>query len=250
MSLDEALEGGAMALFGEKYTDRVRVVTVPGFSTELCGGTHVDATGDIGILKIISDSSIASGTRRIEALTGQGAFERFRRSEHLLVSAASRLNASPARLPEEVDRLQTLLRDQQREIERLKLKLAQDVALPANEKVTDVDGLRVLVRRAENLGRDGRRQLADTLARRISPGVVVLGEEDESAASVLVMVSREALDRVQAGRVIKELMMVSGGRGGGKPELAEGGVPAGKLDETLAAATDVIRGLLTSAVVK
>jgi alanyl-tRNA synthetase len=250
MLLDEALEGGAMALFGEKYTDRVRVVTVPGFSTELCGGTHVEATGDIGILKIISDSSIASGTRRIEALTGQGAFERFRRSENLLVSVASRLNASPARLPEEVDRLQLQLRDQQREIERLKLKLAQDVALPANEKITDVDGLKVLVRRAENLGRDGRRQLADTLARRISPGVVVLGEEDEGAASVLVMVSREAIDRVQAGKVVKELMAVSGGRGGGKPELAEGGVPAGKLDETLAAATEVIRGLLTTAAVK
>ncbi len=244
MSLDEALESGAMALFGEKYTDRVRVVSVPGFSTELCGGTHVHATGDIGLLKIISDSSIASGTRRIEAVTGTGAFERFRRSERLLESAAARLNANPARLPEEVDRLQTQVRDQQREIERLKLKLAQGVGADAEETITEVNGLKILVRKSENLGRDGRRQLADSLSRRIAPGVVVLGERDDATASLLVLVSREAIDRVQAGKVIKELMTISGGRGGGKPELAEGGALPERLDEALAAAPRVIERLL------
>jgi len=245
MSLDEALATGAMALFGEKYSEKVRVVNVPGFSTELCGGTHVNATGDIGVFKIISDASIASGTRRIEAVTGIGAFERFQLDEELLERAASRLNTSPRKLPEEVERLQTQLRDQQREIERLKLKLAQGAASPADEQITEINGLKVLVRKAENLGRDGRRQLADTLARRIAPGVVVIGETTDGAASVLVMVSNDATARVQAGKIVKELMAISGGRGGGKAELAEGGATPEKLDETLKAAPQVIEKLLS-----
>ena len=197
MSLDQALETGAMALFGEKYSEKVRVVSVPGFSTELCGGTHVTATGDIGLLKIISDASIASGTRRLEAITGKGAFERFRRSENLLEAAAARINTAPSRLPEEVERLQTQVRDQQREIERLKLKLAQGNS-SSDEKITEINGLKVLVRKSENLGRDGRRQLADSLARRIAPGVVVIGEKDAETASLLVLVSREVTARLHA----------------------------------------------------
>jgi alanyl-tRNA synthetase len=245
MELDEALSYGAMALFGEKYTDRVRVVNVPGFSTELCGGTHVNATGDIGLLKIISDSSVASGTRRIEAVTGKGAIERFQKSEHLLVDVALRLNTNPVRVPEEVERLQVQVRDQQREIERLRLKLAQGSGAAADEKITSVEGLNILVRKSvEQLGRDGRRQLADTLTRRVAPGVVVLGEGNGATASLLVMVSREAMGRVQAGRVIKELTAIGGGRGGGKPDLAEGGVLPEKLDETLASAPQVIERLL------
>lgn len=244
MNLDEAIAGGAMALFGEKYTDRVRVVNVPGFSTELCGGTHVNATGDIGVLKIVSDVSIASGTRRIEAVTGKGAFERFQKSESLLEDAASRLNTSFVRVPDEIQRLQGQVRDQQREIERLKLKLAQGGS-GSEDKVTAVQGLNVLVRKSsEELGRDGRRQLADTLSRRFAPGVVILGEPNGGTASLLVMVSPEAVGKVQAGRVIKELTAIGGGRGGGKPDLAEGGVPAEKLDETLASAPEVIERLL------
>jgi alanyl-tRNA synthetase len=246
MNLDDAVATGAMALFGEKYTERVRVVRVPGFSSELCGGTHVTATGDIGLFKIISDASIASGTRRLEAVTGKGAFERFQMTESLLDQAAARLNVSPRSLPSEVDRLQSQIRDAQREIERLRLKLAQG-ATAADERVTDVNGLKILVRKAENLGRDGRRQLADSLSRRIAPGIVVLGEESNGSASVLVMVSQDATSRVQAGRVIKELMTISGGRGGGKAELAEGGSTPDKLDETLRAAPSVIARLIEGA---
>lgn len=163
----------------------------------------------------------------------------------MLERAAARLNTNPRKLPEEVERLQTQLRDQQREIERLKLKLAQGAASPADEQITEINGLKVLVRKAENLGRDGRRQLADTLARRIAPGVVVLGETSDGAASVLVMVSNDATARVQAGKIVKELMAISGGRGGGKAELAEGGAPPEKLDETLKAAPQIIEKLLS-----
>jgi len=239
-ALDEALAGGAMALFGEKYSDRVRVVSVPGFSTELCGGTHVNATGDIGVFKIVSDASIASGTRRIEAVTGKNAYERFALSESLLAEAASRLNTAPRSLPVEVERLQSQLRDQQKEIERLKLKLAKGGGA-TEDQVTEVNGLRVLVRKVEGLGKDARRQLADSLTRKVAPGVVVLGDIDNGKASILVMVSADATKKVQAGKVIKEL---PGARGGGKPDLAEGGVETDKLDEALKAAPQVIERML------
>jgi alanyl-tRNA synthetase len=243
---DEAMEGGAIALFGEKYSDRVRVVSVPDFSSELCGGTHVNATGDIGSFKIVSDASIASGTRRLEAVTGKGAYERFQQTESLLAEAAARLNTAPRSLPGEVERLQTQLREQQREIERLKLKLAQGAAAPADEKITEIDGLKVLVRKVDNLGKDGRRQLADSLSKRIAPGVVVLGEAANGTASLVVMVSKDATGRVQAGNVIKELTAISGKRGGGKPDLAEGGALPEKLDETLKAAPTIIEKMLVT----
>jgi alanyl-tRNA synthetase len=241
-ALDEALAGGAMALFGEKYSDRVRVVSVPGFSTELCGGTHVNATGDIGVFKIVSDASIASGTRRIEAVTGKNAYERFALSESLLADAASRLNTAPRSLPVEVERLQSQLRDQQKEIERLKLKLAHGGGA-AEDQVTEVNGLKVLIRKVEGLGKDARRQLADSLTRKVAPGVVVLGDVDNGKATILVMVSADATKKVQAGKVIKEL---PGARGGGKPDLAEGGVETDKLDEALKAAPQVIEKMLSA----
>jgi alanyl-tRNA synthetase len=243
-TFDEAVQGGAMALFGEKYSELVRVVSVPGFSSELCGGTHVNATGDIGAFKIISDASIASGTRRIEAVTGKGAYERFQQTETLLAETAARLNTSPRSLPGEVERLQSQLREQQREIERLKLKMAQGAAAPADERVIEIDGLKVLVRKVDNLGKDGRRQLADSLSKRIAPGVVVLGEVSNGSASLVVMVSKDATTRVQAGNVIKELTAISGKKGGGKPDLAEGGALAEKLDETLKAAPTIIEKML------
>ncbi|MFN0124540.1 MAG: alanine--tRNA ligase [Blastocatellia bacterium] len=236
MNLDEALESGAMALFGEKYTEKVRVVSVPGFSTELCGGTHVNATGDIGAVKVVSDSSIASGTRRLEAVTGRGAFERFQVTESLLADTAARLNAQPKALPGAVDKLQEQIKQQQKEIERLKLKLAQGGGA-SDDQVSEVSGLKVLVRRVEGLGKDGRRQLADSLTRKVAPGVVVIGDVVEGKGTILVRVSDDAVSRVQAGKIVKELPNT---RGGGKPDLAEGGVEPDKLDEALGAAAAVI----------
>ena len=225
-SLDEALSIGAMALFGEKYTDKVRVVSVPGFSTELCGGTHVNATGDIGVFKVVSDSSIASGTRRIEAVSGKGAYERFQTAENLLTETASRLNTAAGRLP--------------KEIERLKLKLAQGGGA-ATEEVVEIAGIRLLVREVDGLGKEGRRQLGDSLTRKIAPGIVVIGDREEGKSSILVMVSTDATKRIEAGRVIKS---IPGARGGGKPDLAEGGVESDKLSEALLAVPGVVSQLL------
>ncbi|MEO6724605.1 MAG: DHHA1 domain-containing protein, partial [Blastocatellia bacterium] len=244
LAIEEAMRSGAMALFGEKYGEKVRVLTVNGmegiYSKELCGGTHVRATGDIGSFKITSDEAIASGTRRIRAVTGRGAFERFQHSERLLAEAAGRLNTAPDKLPSDLDRLQLQLRDQQKEIERLKLKLAQGGG-GTEDQVTEINGLKILVRKVEGLGSDGRRQLGDSLARKIAPGVVVIGDVVDGKSSVLVMVSTDATGKVQAGKIIKSL---PGARGGGKADLAEGGVEAGKLDEALKAAPGVIAEMM------
>ncbi|MBI1763601.1 MAG: alanine--tRNA ligase [Acidobacteria bacterium] len=244
LAIEEAMRSGAMALFGEKYGEKVRVLTVNGaegiFSKELCGGTHVRATGDIGSFKIISDEAIASGTRRIRAVTGKGAFERFQTTEHLLAEAAGKLNAVPAKLPSEIERLQTQLREQQREIERLKLKLAQGGG-GSEDQVAEINGLKVLVRKVEDLGKDGRRQLADSLSRKIAPGVVVIGDVVDGKASLLVMVSNDALGRVQAGKIIKAL---PGVRGGGKPDLAEGGVELDQLDAALQTVVKAVEATL------
>jgi len=240
LTIEDAMRSGAMALFGEKYGEKVRVLTVNGvegiFSKELCGGTHVRATGDIGSFKITSDEAIASGTRRIRAVTGLGAFERFQQSETLLAEAAAKINAAPAKLPSELERLQSQLRDQQKEIERLKLKLAQGGG-SSDDQVTDINGIKLLVRKVEDLGKEGRRHLADLLTRKIAPGVVVIADVTEGKASLLVMVSADATAKVKAGNVIKQ---IPGARGGGKPDLAEGGVEADKLDEALKALPEII----------
>ncbi len=244
LAIEDAMRSGAMALFGEKYGEKVRVLTVNGmegvFSKELCGGTHVRATGDIGSFKITSDEAIASGTRRIRAVTGKGAFERFQASETLLAETASRLNATPKQLPETVEKLQDQIRQQQKEIERLKLKLAQGGGGSADQ-VTEVNGLKVLVRKVEELGKDGRRQLADSLTRKIAPGVVVIGDVADGKAALLVMVSDDATAKVQAGKIIKAL---PGARGGGKADLAEGGVELDKLDEALQSVPSIIESTL------
>jgi alanyl-tRNA synthetase len=245
LAIEDAMRAGAMALFGEKYGEKVRVLTVNGaegvFSKELCGGTHVRATGDIGSFKILSDEAIASGTRRIRAVTGKGAFERFQLSETLLAETAARLNTAPKQLPETVEKLQSQLREQQKEIERLKLKLAQGGGA-SDDQVKEINGLKLLVRRVDGLGKEGRRQLADSLTRKIAPGVVVIGDLVNGKAAILVMVSDNATAKVQAGKIIREL---PGARGGGKPDLAEGGVEADKLDEALQAAPQVIERLVS-----
>lgn len=244
LAIEDAMRSGAMALFGEKYGEKVRVLTVNGvegiFSKELCGGTHVRATGDIGSFKITSDEAIASGTRRIRAVTGRGAFERFQHSETLLAEAAAKINASPAKLPGELERLQSQLRDQQKEIEKLKLKLAQGGG-GSDDQVTEINGIKLLVRKVEDLGKEGRRQLADSLSRKIAPGVVVIADIVEGKASLLVMVSADAIGKVKAGNVIKQ---IPGARGGGKPDLAEGGVEVDKLEESLSSLPQIIAGMM------
>ena len=254
LSLDEAMKSGAMALFGEKYAEKVRVLTVPGisgevFSKELCGGTHVRATGDIGLFKITSDESIASGTRRIRAVTGADAFTRFQETEALVDQVATELRASRNDIPVAVGRLQDELKKARRKIDELGQQLAgggSGAASNGDEAREVADGVKVLAREASGLDAAGMRQLSDTLLARIKSGVVVLGRNSDGKVSLIVRTSPDLLKRVPAGQVIKELAPMVGGRGGGKPDMAEGGgSQPEKLAEALAASYDVIARLLS-----
>jgi alanyl-tRNA synthetase len=252
LPLEEAMRSGAMALFGEKYAERVRVLTVPGlsgdaFSRELCGGTHVRATGDIGLFKITSDESIASGTRRIRAVTGADAFTRFQETEALVDEVTSDLRTSRNDLPATIGRLQEELKKARREAEELRLKIATGaVGASANgDAARDVSGVKVLVREATGLDAAAMRQLSDKLLEKIRSGVVILGRTGEGKVSLIVRTSADLMKRVPAGQVIKELAPMVGGKGGGKPDMAEGGGnQPERLKEALEASYSVVERLL------
>jgi alanyl-tRNA synthetase len=250
MSVEEAIRSGAMALFGEKYAGMMRVLTVPGFSKELCGGTHVRATGDIGLLKIVSDESIASGVRRIRAVTGVDAYERFRETELLVDEISNGLRTSRSELPTAVSRLQDDLKKARREAEELKLKIATGAVSSSSngDEAREIAGVRVLAREASGLDAPAMRQLSDTLLARIKSGVVVLGRSSEGKVSLIVRTSSDLAARIPAGQVIRELAPIVGGKGGGKSDMAEGGGnQPEKLADALGESYNVIERLLGKA---
>jgi alanyl-tRNA synthetase len=236
MDAKEAMESGAMALFDEKYGDRVRVIKVGEISSELCGGTHVRAAGDIGFFKIVSESGIAAGVRRIEALTGAGALHYVRRLETEQKKIATLVKAEGG---ENVDKLSRILehqKDLQKEIETLhgKLNAVQSADLAAGAK--EVGGVKVLAVKVQMDDPKGMRELSDTLKDRLGSGVIVLGCEKEGKANLLVAVTKDLSSRFRAGDIIKKLAPIIGGSGGGKPELAQaGGGRPEKLEEALEA---------------
>jgi len=239
MAIEEAMRSDAMALFGEKYGEKVRVLSIKGlegiFSKELCGGTHVRATGDIGLFKIVSDESIASGVRRIRAITGMDAYERFRDAEALVDGLSSGLRTSRGELPATVSRLQEELKKARREADELRLKIASGAsgAATKGDESREVAGVKVLAREASGLDAAAMRQLSDTLLARIKSGVIVLGRSSDGKVSLIVRTSPDLTGKVPAGQVIKELAPLIGGRGGGKADMAEGG---GNQPENLQAA--------------
>jgi len=252
MGIEEAMRSGAVAMFGEKYGSEVRVLSVGGgeFSMELCGGTHVRATGDIGSFKITSDEAIASGVRRIRAITGFDAFERFREDEVLIDRSLEVLKTQRDQLPNAIERLQEELKRTRREMDDLKLKIATGAiggASSNGDDAREIAGVKVVGKIVEGLDANGMRQLSDTLLARLKSGVVVLGRREEGKAGIIVRVSDDLKDKVRAGNVIKEIVPVIGGKGGGRPDMAEGGGPeAEKLPEALDASYKVIETFLTS----
>ncbi|NOZ79673.1 MAG: alanine--tRNA ligase [Acidobacteria bacterium] len=247
MPIDQAKALGAMALFGEKYGETVRVVTVGdgSFSRELCGGCHVSRTGDIGVCKILSERGVAAGVRRIEAVTGQGAIEviqeMFRRAHEL----AGRYQTSFDHLPEILEKRDQQLEQLHREVSSLKLKLASGDA-GASETRTRIADFDVVARRVPEMGVADLRNLADTLRQKTGRGVVILGMEAGGKATILVTVTEDLTNRVQAGTIVKKLAVIVGGRGGGRPHLAQAGGPhPEKLDQALEAAPGIIGKLVS-----
>ncbi len=235
MDLQAALQSGAMALFGEKYGDRVRVIRIGDFSTELCGGTHLDATGQIGLFKVVSEGAVASGVRRMEAVTGEAALRHVGQEEVALRESAGLLKIPPLELPQ---RLQKLL-DEQKQLEKQLRELEARVAkgraqeLAASAKV--VGGVSVLSARLDGLDAEGLRSVMDTLRERMSSGVIVLGSAMDGKVTLIASVSKDLTKRIQAGKLVQETAPLVGGKGGGRPDLAQGGGPdVSRLDEALA----------------
>jgi len=251
MALEDAMRSGAVAMFGEKYGAEVRVLSVGGgeFSRELCGGTHVRATGDIGSFKITSDEAIASGVRRIRAITGFDSFERFREDEKLIDASLSALKTQRENLPNAIERLQEELKRIRREMDDLKLKIATgglgNGSSSNGDEARDVAGVKVLGKIVEGLDANCTRQLSDTLLARLKSGVVVLGRKDDGKVGIIVRVSDDLTKRVKAADVIREIAPIVGGRGGGKPDMAEGGgSQPEKLGDAIDAAYSAIEKML------
>ncbi len=223
MPLDQAIATGAMALFGEKYGEQVRVVSVPGFSQELCGGTHVRRTGDIGLCKIVYEGSISSGVRRIEAITGEGALRQFQESTGALRRVAEIVHASEPELAEHVAKLLANERALEHQLKQLKERLAQSAAGALESQARTLNGSRVLAARIDGMDRQQMRSLADSLRNKWKSAVVVLASGVEGNVSIVAAVTKDLTAKVQAGKLVGAVAQAIGGKGGGRPDMAEGG---------------------------
>jgi alanyl-tRNA synthetase len=223
MAREEALSQGAMALFGEKYGDVVRVVRIGDYSTELCGGTHTRSTGEIGLVKVVADGGIASGVRRIEALTGQGTLLWAREQERLLRAISESVLAGGGDVREKVIRLKDELKERERELERLRAKLSAGASADLAAGAVVVQGIRVLGATVEAEGHDRLREMADHLKQRLGTGVIALGAVAEGKVFLVVAVTADLTARLHAGKLVKELALRVGGSGGGRADMAQAG---------------------------
>jgi alanyl-tRNA synthetase len=250
MSYRDAVSEGAMALFGEKYGDQVRVVRigVPGepFSQELCGGTHIHQTGDVGLFRIVSESSVGAGVRRIEAVTGRGAQQLVQRRLRVLDDAATHLGARPEEVDRVVLRLMGELHDRQKEIAELRRDLARMEFERLLEQTQTVDGVQVLASRVEASDMDTLREMTDWLRNRLGSVVIVLGAVIDGKPNFVAAVTPDLVERgLKAGNVIRQVARIVGGGGGGRATLAQaGGRDAGRLDEALALVPQVVGEML------
>jgi alanyl-tRNA synthetase len=231
MSYPEAIQSGAVAIFDEKYGDLVRVVQFGDFSTELCGGTHASATGQIGLLKILSESGIASGVRRIEALTGLGALSHFRGQEKALKSASELLRVSIAEVPARIEKLLEDRRSAEREIERLRSAQRGKTSKDLTRDAREISGVRVISTRVAGAEAKELRGMVDDLRSQLTSGIVLLATEQNGQVSLALGVTKDLTNRYRAGDMIREVAIVIGGKGGGRPDFAQaGGSDPGKID--------------------
>jgi alanyl-tRNA synthetase len=239
----------AMALFGEKYGDKVRVVKIGDFSTELCGGTHTGATGEIGLIKVVGEGSVSSGVRRVEAVSGMGALGEFRR-DYEVARVVGQMVGGEAAFPADALRAKIAAQEEEmkklrRELDGMRMKSASAAAGEAS--AVEVKGVKLLVQRVDGLERGPMRDLVDQMRGKLGSGVVVLGaaDSDTGKVSLIVGVTKDLTGKVQAGKIVGTLAGMVGGKGGGRPDLAEaGGSDVGALDGALAKAADVVGALL------
>ncbi|HYA32266.1 MAG TPA: DHHA1 domain-containing protein, partial [Thermodesulfovibrionales bacterium] len=240
MDIKTAVESGATALFGEKYGESVRVVSVPGFSSELCGGTHCRATGDIGLFVIVSEGSVASGIRRIEALTGKPAFHHLREKADQLRRINDLLRTDQAYT--RIEKLSAELKVMERERDAMKAKAVVKDLSSMLEGARKIDGITVLSHRVDGLQQKDLRTLADTLRDKLGSGIIFIASAKDGQASMLTVVTRDLTGRFSAGKILREVAAAAGGRGGGKAEMAQGGTDnLDALDKALESVYDIVR---------
>jgi len=246
MEINDAIKSGAIAFFGEKYAQQVRVVSIPNVSMELCGGTHTKLTGDVGLFKIVAESSIASGIRRIEALTGFGTYSRLEEDEDILKDISHTLRAPRGEITRAIQRLIEAQRDLEAELELAKRKNARSQLDGLVQAAQSVKGVSVLSKKVEGLDASMLRELAETAGAKIGSGVVVLGLASNGKASLVAVVSEDLRKRLHAGQIIKKVAEMVGGSGGGRPDFAQaGGKDAEGLDKALQAVYNIVADFLT-----
>ncbi len=241
MEVEEALQTGAMALFGEKYGEKVRVVMVSDFSIELCGGTHTSRTGDIGFFKMVSESGVAAGVRRIEALTGEGAYRFIKEEERELWEIASSLKSVPGELSSKIERLLERQRELERELSSFQNKLSHQELSNLLPFVREIKGVKVLSAKVDGKDIKRMREFVDQLKGKIGSGIILLGGQSQNKVSLIMGVTSDLTHRFNANELIKKIALRIGGTGGGRPDFAQaGGTDSKKLDEALKAIDDLI----------
>jgi alanyl-tRNA synthetase len=237
MPLDQAIGTGAMALFGEKYGDQVRVVGISDFSKELCGGTHVHRTGDIGLLKIVYEGSISAGVRRIEAITGEAAIRDYQQSSGALHRLVQAMRVSEPELVEHVEKILIHQKALEKQVDQLKNKLAQSAIGDLEQQARTIKDVKVLAAKVDGMERQQLRALADALRNKWKSGVVVLASAEDSNVSIIAAVTKDLTSKVHAGKLAGEVAQALGGKGGGRPDMAEAG---GKDAQALPAALEAV----------
>ena len=237
MDLDRAIETGAMALFGEKYADKVRVVTVGDFSRELCGGTHVARTGDIGLCKVVSEGSISAGVRRIEAVTGEGSLHKLQATTATLDTLAKTLRVNEDDLLGQMEKMLAHQKQMERQIEQMKEKLAHSALGDLESRARELKGVKVLSAQSDSLDRAQMRSLADALRNKWKTGVVVLASAADGKVDIITAVTKDLTAKVHAGKLAGAIAQAVGGKGGGRPDMAEAG---GKDPSALAPALEAV----------
>ena len=242
MDMDQAMQSGATALFEEKYGDRVRVVTLEPFSRELCGGTHTGRTGNIGLFKILSESSVASGVRRIDALTGIAALGHVQETSRILQQLVHLVKDKPDTVLNRVESVMTSLKSLEKETERLKTKIAEMQADGSGEQAVEINGVNAIIQQVTVDNPSALRELADRFKDRIQSGIVVLGCETDGKALLIVVVTKDLNDRFHAGKMIKQIAAQVGGGGGGRPDMAQaGGTQPRNMAQALEKARELIQ---------